>query len=48
MYVYKVESQVEKMKIGAQRIIKLQPQAGFRTAAKRFQQNVPQVLGFGL
>jgi len=35
------------MKIGAQRIIKLQPQAGFFSAAKRFRQNMPQVLRFG-
>ena len=40
-----LESQVESMKIGAQRIIRLQPQVGFRTAAKRFQRNVPQVCG---
>jgi hypothetical protein len=36
-----VERQVQAMKIGAQRVMILEPEAGFRTASKRFQMNAP-------
>lgn len=37
-----IEKQVEAMKIGAQRIIVLDPEVGFRSASTRFQKNMPQ------